>query len=81
MTDWLGWDVPDWRGDPSVAAALRAACAELPRKCPERVGLARGACDVSPGGACACNGSCLRVATAAELERAVREYADRHTDR
>ena len=65
----------DWRGNSAIPQELRARCARLGKKWPERVGLTRGVCPASlneaPDGqvpACACDGSCLRPATAEELQ-------------
>lgn len=60
----------DWRGDPAASEELRERVrARAGRKHPERVGLTQGTCQTTAaGGACACDGSCLRPATVAELK-------------
>lgn len=64
--------IPDWRGDPDIPQELRVRCARLGLKRPERVGLTRGFCaTTASGGGCACDGSCLRPATEAELRAAL----------
>ena len=64
----------EWRGDPTVSEDLRERIrARYPgrKQRLEAMGLVRGPCASGAGAACACDGSCYRPATEAELRAAV----------